>query len=66
MLLAALVLAGTSRALDPSVFGRFRTWPIPAVQELEQPLRAMGLNVPAAEIDGTRGDGAVALSDALV
>ena len=37
MLLAALVLAGTSRALDPSVFGRFRTWPITAVQELEQP-----------------------------
>ena len=66
MLLAALVLAGTSRALDPSVFGRFRTWPITAVQELEQPLRAMGLNVPAAEIDGTRGDGTVALSDALV
>ena len=66
MLLAALILAGTSRALDPSVFGRFRTWPITAVQELEQPLRAMGLNVPAAEIDGTRGDGTVALSDALV
>ena len=44
MLLAALVLAVTSRALDPSVFGRFRTWPITAVQELEQPLRAMGLN----------------------
>ena len=35
MLLAALVLAGTSRALDPSVFGRFRTWPITAVQERE-------------------------------
>ena len=33
MLLAALILAGTSRALDPSVFGRFRTWPITAVQD---------------------------------
>ena len=66
MLRAALLLHASVRALDPSVFGRFRTWPITAVQELEQPLRAMGLNVPAAEIDGTRGDGTVALSDALV
>ena len=66
MLRAALLLHASVRALDPSVFGRFRTWPITAVQELEQPLRDMGLNVPAAEIDGTRGDGTVALSDALV
>ena len=50
MLRAALLLHASVRALDPSVFGRFRTWPITAVQELEQPLRDMGLNVPAAEI----------------
>ena len=48
---------------------RFRTWPITAVSELEPELRAMGLRVPAAEIDGTGGGGGRArgcLSDALV
>ena len=45
--------------------GRFRTWPITAVGELEPVLRDMGLKIDARKIDGTSSADA-ALSDALV
>lgn len=68
--IAALALAAVpSHALDATSFGRFRTWPITAVHELEPQLRAMGLELPASEIDGTSSDNVLAqtcLSDALV
>ena len=54
-----------------SMSTRFRTWPITAVRSLEKELRAMGLSIPPAAIDGTSGGSAAAaaaapLSDALV
>lgn len=46
---------------------RFRSWPITEATALEPSLRAMGLKVPASEIDGTAPGGKGAcLSDALV
>merc|ERR1711865_1228192 len=48
---------------------RFRSWPITETAKLEPKLRAMGLKVPAAKIDGTSnssGASGGALSDALV
>mmetsp|Transcript_11747 Transcript_11747/g.33988 ORF Transcript_11747/g.33988 Transcript_11747/m.33988 type:complete len:757 (+) Transcript_11747:4-2274(+) len=44
---------------------RFRSWPITETGALEPSLQAMGLRVPASEIDGTSTDKAC-LSDALV
>ena len=44
---------------------RFRSWPITEAAALEPALRAMGLRVPAHEIDGTGGTGAPAKGDAL-
>ena len=50
-------------ALQPS---RFRSWPITEATALEPALKAMGLRVPAKDIDGTSSSGAACLSDALV
>merc|ERR1719210_2220769 len=56
-------------AIAPAISGqiRFRSWPITEVTQLEPVLQAMGLKVPASEIDGTSGDSlAPCLSDALI
>jgi len=46
---------------------RFRTWPITSTKSLEPMLQDMGLELEAAQIDGTSGGtGKEALSDALV
>ncbi|KAK3250646.1 hypothetical protein CYMTET_39983 [Cymbomonas tetramitiformis] len=45
---------------------RFRSWPITEVSALEPMLKAMGLRVPASQIDGTASATGNCLSDALV
>lgn len=62
LLLTTRVAAMTTAASKPS---RFRSWPITEVSALEPSLKAMGLRVPAKEIDGT-STSAACLSDALV
>lgn len=53
--------------MAPAHEPRFRSWPITEAGALEPLLREMGLQVPAAEIDGTGGGGGGrCLSDALV
>lgn len=59
---AAMTTAPPS-ALQPS---RFRSWPITEATALEPALKAMGLRVPARDIDGTSNSDAACLSDALV
>lgn len=53
------------RLLAASRVCRFRSWPITEVAALEPMLRAMGLRVPAAAIDGTSAQTSRCLSDAL-
>ena len=45
---------------------RFRSWPITEAAALQPMLKSMGLNLPAAEIDGTAPNSGPCISDALV
>ena len=65
--LAAALLLTPARAMATASSSRFRSWPITEAARLEPSLRAMGLKVPASEIDGTSSAASAAsLSDALV
>ena len=65
-LCAVSSLAAASISTASAASMRFRSWPITEVKPLEPTLRAMGLRLPASQIDGTAGGGDPCLSDALV
>mmetsp|Transcript_4213 Transcript_4213/g.11455 ORF Transcript_4213/g.11455 Transcript_4213/m.11455 type:complete len:779 (+) Transcript_4213:51-2387(+) len=52
-LLFLTAVAPTRSMTTTTISSRFRTWPITAVRALEPELRRMGLNLTAADIDGT-------------